>query len=83
MRVAVTGHMNITEETAVLMREEIIRLLAEVTDLLAVSCIARGADSAVARAALEGGRIEVVLPTRNYGAADEFATSGRSKLVTP
>ncbi|MFI6312288.1 hypothetical protein ACIBEK_19460 [Nocardia fusca] len=67
MRVAVTGHMNITEETAVLVREEIARRLAEVPDLVGVSCIARGADSVFAQAVLEaGGRLEVVLPSRNY-----------------
>lgn len=67
MRVAVTGHMNITEETAVLVREEITRRLAEIPDLVGVSCIARGADSVFARAVLEaGGRLEVVLPSRNY-----------------
>lgn len=67
MRVAVTGHMNITEETAVLVREEIIRRLVEVPELVGVSCIARGADSVFARAVLEmGGGLEVVLPSRNY-----------------
>lgn len=67
MRVAVTGHMNITEETALLVREEIARRLAEVPDLVGVSCIAQGADSVFAQAVLEaGGRLEVVLPSRNY-----------------
>lgn len=67
MRVAVTGHMNITEETAVLVREEIVRCLAEVPNLVGVSCIARGADSVFAQAVLEAsGRLEVVLPSRNY-----------------
>lgn len=67
MRVAVTGHMNITEETAVLVREEIARRLAEFPDLVGVSCIARGADSVFAQAVLDGdGRLEVVLPSLNY-----------------
>lgn len=67
MRVAVTGHMNITDETAALVREEITRRLAEAPDLVGVSCIARGADSVFAQAVLEaGGRLEVVLPARNY-----------------
>lgn len=70
MRVAVTGHMNITESTAVLVRTEITRCLAEVPELVGVSCIARGADSVFAQAVLEvGGRLEVVLPSRNYRAA--------------
>ncbi|MGW1740589.1 hypothetical protein ACWCPQ_17465 [Nocardia sp. NPDC001965] len=59
--------MNITEETEVLVREEIARRLTEVPDLVGVSCIARGADSVFAQAVLEaGGRLEVVLPARNY-----------------
>ena len=67
MRVAATGHMNITEQTAVLVREAITRYLAEIPDLVGVSCIARGADSVFAQAVLEvGGRLEVVLPSRNY-----------------
>ncbi|MGW4090995.1 hypothetical protein [Nocardia sp. NPDC004750] len=36
-------------------------------DLVGVSCIARGSDSVFARAVLDaGGRLEVVLPSRNY-----------------
>lgn len=67
MRVAVTGHSNITAGTAVLVREEIARRLAEVPDLVGVSCIARGADPVFAQAVLEAGaRLEVVLPSRNY-----------------
>ncbi|GAB2702246.1 hypothetical protein [Nocardia thraciensis] len=49
---------------------EIVRQLAEAgdpADLVGVSCIARGADSVFARAVLDvGGRLEVVLPSRNY-----------------
>ncbi|MCX0271667.1 hypothetical protein NLM24_13300 [Nocardia zapadnayensis] len=67
MRVAVTGHLNITAETAVLVREEIARRLTEIPNLVGVSCIARGADSVFAQAVLEvGGRLEVVLPSRNH-----------------
>lgn len=40
---------------------------AEPADLVGVSCIARGADSVFAVAVLDvGGRLEVVLPSRNY-----------------
>ncbi|WP_174361644.1 hypothetical protein [Nocardia paucivorans] len=67
MRVAVTGHMNITEATKALVYDEILVLLSEVPDLVGVSCIARGADSVFAQAVLAvGGRLEVVLPSRNY-----------------
>ncbi|WP_051187919.1 hypothetical protein [Nocardia tenerifensis] len=62
--------MNITESTMPLVYEEIRKLLATVGDpaeLAGVSCIARGADSVFAQAVLDaGGRLEVVLPSRNY-----------------
>ncbi|MRH89215.1 hypothetical protein GFY24_17465 [Nocardia sp. SYP-A9097] len=69
-RIGVTGHMNITAESVSLVYAEIARLLAEAGDpaeLVGVSCIARGADSIFAQAVLDaGGRLEVVLPSRNY-----------------
>ncbi|MEU6586553.1 hypothetical protein [Nocardia sp. NPDC046763] len=69
MRIGVTGHMNITPETADLVRAEILRLLAgqDAADLVGVSCIARGADTVFAQAVLDaGGRLEVVIPSRDY-----------------
>ncbi|WP_228002116.1 hypothetical protein [Nocardia australiensis] len=67
MRVAVTGHMNITAETEGLVYSEIAKRLAGQPDLVGVSCIARGADSVFARVVLDlGGRLEVILPTSNY-----------------
>lgn len=67
MRISVTGHMNITSATAELVRAAITELIADTPDLVGVSCIARGADSVFAEAVLEaGGRLEVVLPSRNY-----------------
>jgi hypothetical protein len=63
----VTGHTNITEETAVLVGEQIAHRLANVPDLVGVSCIARGADSVFAEAVLDaGGQLKAVLPSRNY-----------------
>nr|WP_040745291.1 hypothetical protein [Nocardia transvalensis] len=62
--------MNINADTVPLVYEEIAHHLAEageITDLVGVSCIARGADSVFAQAVLDGGgRLEVVLPSRNY-----------------
>ncbi|MFF0489534.1 hypothetical protein ACFYTQ_11000 [Nocardia sp. NPDC004068] len=61
--------MNITAETVPLVYNEIVRRLpsADGTDLVGVSCIARGADSVFAQAILDsGGRLEVVLPSRTY-----------------
>ncbi|MFI5776650.1 hypothetical protein [Nocardia sp. NPDC051570] len=72
MRIGVTGHMNITADTVPLVYDEIIRHLTKTVDsadLVGVSCIARGADSVFAQAVLDtGGRLEVVLPSRNYRA---------------
>lgn len=70
VRIGVTGHMNITPDTARLVYDEIVRHLVDAgdpADLVGVSCIARGADSVFAQAVLDrGGRLEVVLPSRNY-----------------
>ncbi|MGF6885646.1 hypothetical protein ABIA39_007437 [Nocardia sp. GAS34] len=50
--------------------DEITRYLSgagEPSELVGVSCIARGSDSLFAKAVLDvGGRLEVVLPSRNY-----------------
>ncbi len=43
--------MNVTEETAVLMRAEITRRLTEVPDPVGASCLARGADAQFASGA--------------------------------
>ncbi|MGW0055863.1 hypothetical protein [Nocardia nova] len=70
VRIGVTGHMNITPDTARLVYDEIVGHLDDAGDpanLVGVSCIARGADSVFAQAVLDqGGRLEVVLPSRNY-----------------
>ncbi|MFD3594353.1 hypothetical protein ACFWU5_16640 [Nocardia sp. NPDC058640] len=67
MRISVTGHMNITVDTVPLVRAAITELLGNPSDLVGVSCIARGADSVFAQAVLDvGGRLEVVLPSRDY-----------------
>ncbi|MEU2033317.1 hypothetical protein [Nocardia amamiensis] len=69
MRIGVTGHMNITEATVSLVYKAVRALLEEHDpgDLVGVSCIARGSDSVFAQAVLDaGGRVEVVLPSRNY-----------------
>jgi len=69
-RIGVTGHMNITADTVPLVYDEISKILAEQSgpsDLVGISCIARGADSVFAKAVLDvGGRLEVVLPSTNY-----------------
>jgi len=72
VRIGVTGHMNITDTTAVLVYAAVRELVTahRADELTGVSCLARGADSVFARAVLDaGGRLEVVLPSRNYRAA--------------
>jgi hypothetical protein len=73
MRIAVTGHMDISTDSAPLIREQIDLALARIGengDIVGVSCIARGADSIFAEAVLErGGSLEVVLPATNYRVA--------------
>ena len=66
--IAVTGHMDLTDTSAGLVRKALVELLSGYADgLIGVSCIARGADSLFAEAVLEvGGRLVVVLPSRDY-----------------
>lgn len=67
MRVAVTGHMNITAATIPLVAAAIRDHLGQIPDLVGVSCIARGADSVFAQAVLDvGGTLEVILPAADY-----------------
>ncbi|MFJ2004831.1 hypothetical protein [Streptomyces chartreusis] len=66
--IAVTGHMDLTEDSVPLVRDalrETLRPYAD--DLTGVSCIAKGSDSLFAEAVLElGGRLVVVLPSKDY-----------------
>lgn len=68
MRIGVTGHMNLTPSSTVLVREALHAHLAAVDGgIVGVSCIARGADSLFAEAVLAvGGDLEVVLASRDY-----------------
>lgn len=70
MRIAVTGHMNLTPDTEHLVYGAVMAELASYAGsdgLVGISCIARGADSIFARAILDsGGRLEVVLPSVDY-----------------
>ncbi|MDT0548016.1 MULTISPECIES: hypothetical protein [Streptomyces] len=82
--IAVTGHMDLTEDSVPLVRKELDRILAayEPSDLVGVSCIARGSDSVFADAVLAvGGRLVVVVPSRDYREAkvkpDHAATFDR------
>ncbi|MER7130964.1 hypothetical protein [Streptosporangium saharense] len=67
-RIGVTGHMDLTEQTAELVTRALRERLGQVGgELVGVSCLARGADSLFADAVLRaGGALEVVLPSRDY-----------------
>lgn len=69
MRLGITGHRGLSDDTRVLvcvaLREVVARYRPE--DLVGVSCIADGPDAWFARMVLDhGGRIEVVVPAEEY-----------------
>jgi hypothetical protein len=69
--IAVTGHMNLSPESASVVRQAIVDLLAKCydRDLTGITCLARGADSIFAEAVLhQGGRLVVILPSSTYRA---------------
>jgi len=69
MRVGVTGHMNLSEETIPLVEDAVRAHLKDfdASTLVGVSCLARGSDSVFAEVVIElGGQLEVVLPSSNY-----------------
>ncbi len=72
---AVTGHMDLSDESVPLVRAELRRIFAEAAaqgPLTGLSCIARGADSLFAEAVLQvGGDLVVVLPSEDYRWAKE------------
>lgn len=66
---AVTGHMDLTPESVLLVRAALDKLLTGHAgdDLVGVSCIAAGSDSLFAEAVLAaGGRLVVVIPSQDY-----------------
>ncbi|GHC60797.1 hypothetical protein [Streptomyces flavofungini] len=66
---AVTGHMDLTDKSVGLVRDALREFLARHTegDLVGISCIAAGSDSIFAEELLAaGGRLVVVLPSRDY-----------------
>jgi len=78
MRIGVTGHINLSPETAHLVASALHAHLtgmragdgAAARAMVGVSCLAPGADSLFAEVLLSlGGRLEVILPTADYGRA--------------
>uniref|UniRef100_A0AAU3I8D7 DNA recombination-mediator protein A n=1 Tax=Streptomyces sp. NBC_01393 TaxID=2903851 RepID=A0AAU3I8D7_9ACTN len=68
--IAVTGHMDLTEDSVPLVRDalrEVLKPHAASGDLVGLSCIAKGADSIFAEVVLElGGSLAVVVPSADY-----------------
>lgn len=67
-RIGITGHSNLTDQTADLVHAALRDALTPyAAELVGVTCLARGADQIFARAVLDvGGRVEVVLPAPDY-----------------
>lgn len=68
MRIGVTGHSNLTPDSAPVVADAIRAALAEIGEpITGVSCLARGADQVFARVVLDmGHELEVVLPSADY-----------------
>ncbi|MER6824409.1 hypothetical protein ABT352_00230 [Streptosporangium sp. NPDC000563] len=68
IRIAVSGHRNLSPEITTLIDDAIRSLLTEYTPpLTGLSCLADGADQIFARAVIDlGGTLEVVTPARRY-----------------
>jgi len=94
--IAVTGHMDLTDESVPLVRAELDKVLAsyEPSGLVGVSCIAKGSDSLFAEAILAaGGSLVVVIPSQDYRQAkvkpdhaetfDRLVESADEVLVMP
>ncbi|GAA1077770.1 MULTISPECIES: hypothetical protein [Kitasatospora] len=67
--IAVTGHLDLSERTVPLVRDELRALLAahRPAGLIGLSCLAPGADSLFAEEVLAaGGRLVAVLPSPRY-----------------
>ena len=68
-RIGITGHSNLTPATIPLVAEQIRTALEAhpASDLVGVTCLARGADQVFAHVVLAlGGSCEVVLPAADY-----------------
>ncbi|QLQ36697.1 hypothetical protein [Micromonospora robiginosa] len=72
VRVGVTGHINLTPDTELLVADALRAELRRVGDrpVRGVTCLAAGTDQVFARTVLElGGTYDVVLPARDYRTA--------------
>ncbi|MFG1777715.1 hypothetical protein ACGFIG_14950 [Micromonospora sp. NPDC049048] len=72
VRVGVTGHINLTRDTELLVADALLVELRRISDrpVHGVTCLAAGADQLFVHAILElGGTYEVILPARDYRTA--------------
>lgn len=68
-RIGITGHMNLSPDTASLVTDALHGVLEDYNggELVGISCLAQGSDQIFARVVLErGGAVEVVLPAADY-----------------
>lgn len=68
-RIGITGHTNLSADSAALVRKALVDALRGYAEkeLVGVSCLARGADQLFAEEVLAvGGTLEVVLPSPDY-----------------
>ncbi|MGH3771487.1 MAG: hypothetical protein ACRDRW_08850 [Pseudonocardiaceae bacterium] len=68
-RIGITGHVNLSRRSVPLVAEALRDVLKNYneTELVGISCLARGSDQIFARVVLErGGAVEVVLPAADY-----------------
>ncbi|WAE71736.1 hypothetical protein OUQ99_21190 [Streptomonospora nanhaiensis] len=68
-RIGITGHSNLSADSAELVRKALVDALEDYTEggLVGISCLARGADQLFAEEVLDlGGQLEVVLPSADY-----------------
>lgn len=68
-RIGITGHTNLSRDTAPLVAEALHGALQNYneSDLVGITCLARGSDQIFARVVLEhGGAVEVILPAADY-----------------
>jgi hypothetical protein len=66
--IAVTGHMDLTDASVLLVHDALRETLRPYADnLTGVSCIAKGSDSVFADVVLElGGRLVAIIPSKDY-----------------
>jgi hypothetical protein len=82
-RVGITGHSNITGETAELVRVEMSNVISQYAKLddaglIGITCLGRGADQVFAEVVLSlKGQLEVVVPSKDYDQIPDPKSSAR------